>query len=226
VGSIHPDLAGGNSSPESIRQRLESLRTKRQELIYKDDETLFNREDPSFEQSRRLLHHEIYGIDGEIEQREMDLGRAETRRAVEKAHRDERLGSVARHAFLFLGSILLVGLAYLFRDSSLAAIPLLGLVALLILWPAFEKFRTLQRVSADFNTPGINVIAAATDTDEFLRMQGELAKKKVELEMAKIDRQIDQARHDPPTELRESGNPQELFRLPAPEETPSGGSES
>lgn len=44
---------------------------------------------------------------------------------------------------LIFGAGFLGLLAYIFRESNLASIPLIGVALLVVLWPLYEKLRTL-----------------------------------------------------------------------------------
>jgi hypothetical protein len=55
-------------------------------------------------------------------------------------------------------------LAYLFHDSNLAAIPLVGVALFIVLWPLYEKFRSLQRIAAEFSPTKAIVVAESGST--------------------------------------------------------------
>src|SRR5262249_11546523 len=111
---------------------------------------------------------------------------------IKRGRRVELINSILRYSVLVLGCVAFFVLAYMFRGSvTLASIPLLGFVVFLVLWPVFEKFRLLERISAEFRPGGINLSAAATGTDDYMRLQADLAKKKVELETVKIQQELD-----------------------------------
>jgi hypothetical protein len=91
---------------------------------------------------------------------------------------------------LVLGVSTMGGWAYVFRQSTfLASIPLVGIVVVLLLWPLFEKFRTLLRFSAEFEPQKIAIRASSTKDDDLVRLQAELNQKKLELQIAEVEHQ-------------------------------------
>jgi hypothetical protein len=57
----------------------------------------------------------------------------------------------------------------------------------LLLWPFFEKFRTLLRFSAEFEPQKVSIRASSTNEDELVRLQAELTRKQLELQIAELD---------------------------------------
>ncbi|HEV2991939.1 MAG TPA: hypothetical protein VG759_26115 [Candidatus Angelobacter sp.] len=158
-----------------------------------------------------------------IEQTKKELEAAKIRDEVNRARKVDRIDSILRHSVLVFGCAAFIGLAYLFKSTpTLALIPLLGFGVFVILWPVFEKFRLLERVSAEFRPKGINISVAATNTDEYLYLQSELARKKLELETAKVQRELDSVRAVPAlpplASSKEEGS--EHLRLGAPSAPP------
>lgn len=64
---------------------------------------------------------------------------------------------------LIFGAGFLGLLAHIFRGSNLASIPLVGAALLVILWPLYEKLRTLIRVAAEFSPTKALVVAESSD---------------------------------------------------------------
>jgi hypothetical protein len=129
-----------------------------------------------------------------------DSQRTEVREVLARTRRSERERVVIRHLFLVFGSGLLAFLAYVFHQSALAAIPLLGLVSLLILWFVFDRPGGWGGIVADLKPEALSIGSPANATEEYYLLQGELAKKNIQLEMARIDRQIAEARGEIPCE--------------------------
>src|SRR5271166_4477324 len=133
VDDPEAQLEKTNSSPEAIRRRLLETRKQRRNRVVELESIRYDPPDSEqeYQAKRNYLHREIDFLDEEVRGLEEDLGRSEVRLAVERAQKSESLGIIVRHAFLLIASCSLVGLAYLFRESALASIPLTGLVALL-----------------------------------------------------------------------------------------------
>lgn len=77
---------------------------------------------------------------------------------------------------LIFGAGFLGLLAYIFRESNLASIPLIGVALLVVLWPLYEKLRTLIRVAAEFSPTKALVVAESTDVSR-LEGQGSFSQK-------------------------------------------------
>jgi len=55
--------------------------------------------------------------------------------------------------FIFITSIGLLGaLSYIFRETNMALIPLLGISIFIILWPLYEKLKRLDKISLVFSS--------------------------------------------------------------------------
>ena len=55
--------------------------------------------------------------------------------------------------FIFITSIgLLRALSYIFRETNMALIPLLGISIFIILWPLYEKLKRLDKISLVFSS--------------------------------------------------------------------------
>ena len=88
---------------------------------------------------------------------------------------------------LIFGAGFLGLLAYTFRESNLASIPLIGAALLVVLWPLYEKFRTLIRVAAEFSPTKALVVAESTDVSR-LEGQGSV--------QSEVQAQVQQSQHE------------------------------
>ena len=62
-------------------------------------------------------------------------------------------------------------LSYLFRESYMAIIPLFGIALFVILWPLYEKLRSLQRIAAEFS-PNRAKVAIESNNKAQLKDEG------------------------------------------------------
>jgi hypothetical protein len=86
---------------------------------------------------------------------------------------------------LIFSALLLALLAYLFRDSYLATIPLVGVALLVVLWPLYEKFRSLVRVAAEFS-PSKARQQVRTAIDEYTLVAQQHAATAIELLLERL----------------------------------------
>ena len=182
---------------EALRQRRQKLKLQRRSKEAERERLSYPETAEEYRANQERLYEiecEVETIDGHLDDLAKDLELLSTRSAIRAAERHERADSLVRYAFLTGASASMILVAYFFRSSSLAAIPLLGIVLLAILWPVFEKFRNLSHFTADFHHGRLNVSAATTETDEFFHNQAQLARKKVELELVRVERQIEEAK--------------------------------
>src|SRR5437764_3454279 len=126
-----------------VKNELSELREQHRKVLRElyalpsDDDDNAMKRDELMERSADLLE--------QIGKVEETIEHLRIRQAVTIAHRADRIDTIFRHSVLVLGCVSFIGMAYAFKSSALAAIPLLGLVVLVVLWPMFEKFRLLSR---------------------------------------------------------------------------------
>lgn len=99
-----------------------------------------------------------------------------------------RRSNVQNYFVFLVGIAVLGGLAYFFRSSYLAAVPLLAIALLVVLWLPFQKFSQLQRVEAEFGTNGMRV--GASSQDKMAELLSELQQKKIQLEIEATEKNI------------------------------------
>lgn len=202
-GGLQQELLNLGDSPEAVGMRLQSMLKA---TVSVEDEPQparwhFERSKPPVEKGAVVLKAERpspqghqWGITQQEEHSHDECKRVEMQKAITRARENERLQYVARHLVLALGTVLLAALAYLFHQSALAAIPLFGLLAMLILWFVFERPLGSGGLASLFRLHEINVSGPATESVGYYLLQQELAARRVQLELARIDRQIAEAR--------------------------------
>ena len=92
---------------------------------------------------------------------------------------------------LVVGIAALISMAALFRTNPvLAAVPLIGLVAFIVLYPLYEKIRSLMRISAEFSSDRVSVLAESQPTPT---QESGVAQRQVENQMNQAQTELSAA---------------------------------
>lgn len=112
------------------------------------------------------------------------------RKVLEDMNRSSQLASIKNGLLLGFGLIAFCGMAYLFRSSVLASIPLIAMGALVVFWIPFQKFNQLRRVEAEFGSSGVRV-GASSQVDKAADMLSTLQQEKIKLEIRAVQKNIE-----------------------------------
>jgi hypothetical protein len=120
-----------------------------------------------------------------------------------------------RNGVLFgTGLVALGGMAYLFRSSTLASIPLIAIAALVVFWSPFQKFSQLHRVVAEFKPSGVHV-DASSQVDKTAELMSELHRRKIELEITAVEKNIELLEAEKKAKASESKDEPQIHILSA-----------
>lgn len=171
----HPD------SPEQVKElRAEEEQTKESPNLSSANEWT------TWEQERRQREKEQ-----EWEKLERRRERQLTKERLEKTRKAEETKSTLLSQILFVvGLLFLGGIAYIFRSSLLAAIPLLGMALFTVCWIPFQKFAKLERIEAVFEPSGLR-FGVSNQKNELADQYARLQSRKAELEIIAVERRIE-----------------------------------
>ena len=108
---------------------------------------------------------------------------------LQASQRETSKSAILNVVFFVLGLGTLAALAFIFKASTLAAIPLLAIAALVVCWMPFLKFRELQRVEAVFAPTGVR-LGASNQKNENADLIAELQRKQALFQIKNVERQM------------------------------------
>lgn len=115
------------------------------------------------------------------------LAKERSERAEQVAQRNATLTSLI---FFVLGTSAFGVMSFLFKESFVAVIPLLGMALFIVCWIPFQKFTKLERIEAVFE-PNKLRLGASNQKNELADHYARLQSRKAELEIAVVERQIE-----------------------------------
>jgi hypothetical protein len=107
--------------------------------------------------------------------------------AIEIQRREAKQRRTYSILVLVFCAIVLATLAFLFRNSVYAVVPLAGIVLFLVMWPLYDKIRDLTKFSAEFGADRLS-LNLSSEKDELGFLKSELLRKKAELEILEIEK--------------------------------------